>query len=848
MAIHNRPGLSALAYRSGTWRQFKESMLAALTGSAHPALAELATRADDDFTIALLDAVAVVGDVLTFYQERLVNEQYLHTATERISVLELARLIGYELKPGVAAETLLSFTVDDAAGAPGVATLDAGVKVQSVPGHDEKPQMFETVETLEARVEWNAMRPRQTMVQDPATMSAGVWLAGIGTDLRVGDLLLLVGPEREASSADERWDARFVTDVRPDFEANRTQVLLGAQAGGVESGSGPSSAPRAYAMRVRASAFGANAADWKTLSVEFRKAYLGISDDKTARETTQWPEFFAVTNVSLQPAPAKQASAISSRQAVATNTFAGIDGISMQLFRPTLDLDLAYSGVQGGTWMVLATPQRMELYRVTTAMTTSRAEFGLSGKTTRVTLSGENSDLFDDVVRSLNVFGHSQELILAESPIVPGVTGIVSTLTVEGDVMALPAGRTLLLQGLRAADGIAATESVLLDHTESAGAYTRLVLTTALANSYLLDGLRILGNVVRATHGETVAEVLGAGNAAVPYQRMALRQGPVTMVRNGTSSSGTASTLGLRVNDVLWTEVPDFHLRAPTEQVYVARRNDAGDTVVHFGDGVHGSRLPTGVENIRATYRKGVGLGGNVRAGQLSTLLTRPLGLKSAINPQPATGGDDVELQANARENAPIMVLTLGRAVSLQDYADFSRGYAGIAKSLATWSWDGERRGMMVTVAAPEGGDVSDDVIDLLTSALRAAGDPFVPLRVVSYRSALFRVSFKLRCDPRYDRAIVVADVVDALRSEYAFAARAFGEPVALSGVIATIQNVPGVIAVDIDQLRRTDNVGGSGLLAPLPAAMPQAGALASTLAAELLTLADDPIVPGDMP
>jgi len=47
------------------------------------------TRADDDFAIGLLDAWAVVSDVLTFYQERIANESYLRIATaERRSVLE----------------------------------------------------------------------------------------------------------------------------------------------------------------------------------------------------------------------------------------------------------------------------------------------------------------------------------------------------------------------------------------------------------------------------------------------------------------------------------------------------------------------------------------------------------------------------------------------------------------------------------------------------------------------------------------------------------------------------------------------------------------------------------------
>src|ERR671939_400729 len=110
--VANRPGLSAIAYRVGDHARFKETLLARLTISNQPALRSLTTRDDDDFSIALLDAWATVADVLTFYQERIANESYLRTATERRSMLELAREIGYELNPGVAAETVLTFTIE----------------------------------------------------------------------------------------------------------------------------------------------------------------------------------------------------------------------------------------------------------------------------------------------------------------------------------------------------------------------------------------------------------------------------------------------------------------------------------------------------------------------------------------------------------------------------------------------------------------------------------------------------------------------------------------------------------------------------------------------------------------
>src|SRR5690606_13931442 len=112
----NRPGLDALTYRVGTHSAFFDTMIAGLSShrldDGRRPLKRLATREPGDPAIALLDAWATVGDVLTFYQERIANEGYLLTATERRSVLELARLVGYELRPGVAASVHLAFSLD----------------------------------------------------------------------------------------------------------------------------------------------------------------------------------------------------------------------------------------------------------------------------------------------------------------------------------------------------------------------------------------------------------------------------------------------------------------------------------------------------------------------------------------------------------------------------------------------------------------------------------------------------------------------------------------------------------------------------------------------------------------
>ena len=101
----NPPGRRDIAYRLGRQADFAADLVARL--GARPELAGLTTREIDDPAVALLHAWATTLDVLAFYQERIANEGFLGTATERRSVLMLARAIGYELRPGVAATTWL---------------------------------------------------------------------------------------------------------------------------------------------------------------------------------------------------------------------------------------------------------------------------------------------------------------------------------------------------------------------------------------------------------------------------------------------------------------------------------------------------------------------------------------------------------------------------------------------------------------------------------------------------------------------------------------------------------------------------------------------------------------------
>src|SRR5690606_16947653 len=131
---------------------------------------------------------------LTFYSERIANEAFLRTATERRSLLELARAVGYELAPGAAAEVLLAFTAEGGRGAPPVAVIPKGTQVQSIPGPGQRPQTYETSLDFTARAAWNALRPRlRAAPPKPEALIDGpqLYLAGTATNLKLGDVLVL---------------------------------------------------------------------------------------------------------------------------------------------------------------------------------------------------------------------------------------------------------------------------------------------------------------------------------------------------------------------------------------------------------------------------------------------------------------------------------------------------------------------------------------------------------------------------------------------------------------------------------------------------------------------------------
>jgi predicted phage baseplate assembly protein len=772
--LENPPGLSAITYRVGTQARFKQSMLKRLSKEpAGPALRKFTTREDDDPSIALLDAAATMLDSLTFYQERIVNEGFLRTASERRSILELARSIGYELRPGVAAGTHLAFTLETAPGSPLRAPIAIGTKVQSLPGPDERPQVFETVEAFEARPEWNSLKPQTSELHQPQFGDAELYLKGNSTNLKIGDAILIVGNERVKEPNSNQWDFRTVKEVESNTAKGWTRLAFDRPLGKVKPRGTPAQDDIVvFVLRLRTSLFGHNAPDWRAMPLATKKAYGNTTDDAAAIAIPDWP---------------------------------GLNSIPSNL----IVLDAVYPQIVVDSWVVLSVPNYDELYKVEKTSEDARAEFTLTAKTTTLQVNGENlQEKFSTKVRSVAVYAQSEALELAERPLFTPIQGSAVTLStlVEG----LARGQVVIVTGKLAGaqkDDPVVSEVMFLANALAVKnkARTELTFTQSLVHTFDRETVSIQANVVKATHGETQREVLGSGHAANPFQRFGLKKHPLTFVSAATPSGGL-TTLEVRVDDVRWSEVPSLYAQPAKAQVYTTRLADDGAVTVQFGDGLSGARLPSGTENVTGVYRAGTGLEGQVRAEQLSLLLTRPLGVKSVINPLAPTGAQNPEERDQARQNAPLTVLTLERVVSVRDYENFARAFSGIGKAQAITLGYGTARRVHLTVAAANGRPVEEnsDLMKNLRSAILQAGDPHQAFVIDSFHPRTFDVTAHVLIDARYRPEPVTLAVRRALLETFSFERQAFGQVVTASQVIAAMQAVPGVIAVTQTALYET--------------------------------------------
>lgn len=491
-----------------------------------------------------------------------------------------------------------------------------------------------------------------------------------------------------------------------------------------------------------------------------------------------------------------------------------------------ITLDASYPQILPGSWIALERTvgqglPALLITKVLTVRDVSRADYGVTATGTQLVLAHDwfgEGDSFT-VVRDVTVHAQSEPLAPAPAPLDPITEAICGDrIELDGLYGGLEAGRRVIVSGertdvpgvtgLRAAELAMVTSVEQIAEDELPGETTHSVLRLAnpLAYCYRLDTARIHGNVADASHGETRAEVLGSGDAGIAAQRFELRQTPLTYV-SAPTTTGTESTLRVRVDDILWHETSTPAEAGPSDHSYSTATDEDQHTSLLFGDGRRGARLPSGVENVTALYRTGIGRSGNVPAGRISLLATRPLGVRDVVNPLPATGGADRDGRDQVRRDAPLGVRALDRLVSVTDHEDFARTFAGIGKAAAVRLSDGRRELVHVTVAGVDDIPIAatSDLHGNLVQALHRFGDPHRAVQVAVRELLSLIVGGQVRVAPDHRWESVEPKVRAALVSTLGFDRRELGQDVLLSEVLTVIQGVEGVDYADIDIFTAVD-------------------------------------------
>src|SRR5262245_30972920 len=374
------------------------------------------------------------------------------------------------------------------------------------------------------------------------------------------------------------------------------------------------------------------------------------------------------------------------------------------------------------------------------------------------------------------------------------------------------------------------------------------------ATSPLTPQTRVRGNLVVATHGETINETLQspvpapvtAESSGSAERRRRLRLGSAPLahldaetrglvaplpVISPTSTDETAtsfttrqsrstSTLSVEVDGEPWEERQSLLESRPDDHVFRVEIDDQGAATVVFGDDVFGQRLPD-TAMVTATYRVGGGAVGNVGADTLN----RPLPLDpplpwlvSVTNPVAATGGRDLESRDHARRVGPATFQKPLVAVTADDYQAAAQAFTNVQgrqpvqRATAAFRWTGSWLTVQLAVD-PLGGDT-------LTPALRQAlRDHLESARLAGYDLAVagaVYVPIELTiefCVASGGRASDVQQALQAALSNGDLPGGrtgffhpdnfSFGDNLYVSRVFAAVMAAPGVESAQITRLTR---------------------------------------------
>jgi uncharacterized phage protein gp47/JayE len=357
------------------------------------------------------------------------------------------------------------------------------------------------------------------------------------------------------------------------------------------------------------------------------------------------------------------------------------------------------------------------------------------------------------------------------------------------------------------------------------------------------------GNIVLVDHGETVNEELGevpepwlyypadrdsdhcsreAQRPIPPRFRPQLAESPLSHGAAGPEVEEPAAgaltpdpnLVTPRIVELLgdsglgplpWVAMPDLLNSDAESPHFVVELDNSGVAALRFGDDRHGARPDSGT-HFSVRYRVGNGPVGNVGADSILHVVSTDGRIVAARNPLPAQGGLAPETPAQIRRRAPQAFRTQLRAVTPEDYAEFTTAQPGVQQAAANLRWTGSWHTQTITVDRDGGEELDPQFESGLTTGLeryRMAGHD------LNFKNPVF-VSLEIEMEVCVSRDYFRSDVQQALLDVFTSGRRSdgipglfhpdkfsFGQTVYLSPIYAEARQVPGVSSVHITHFSR---------------------------------------------
>jgi hypothetical protein len=801
----NRPGLERISYRIGAYGEIREALLRNLNETA--LLAGWTHQSADDPGIALLEGAAILGDILTLYQDVYANEAFLSTATWRESISDLVRLLGYRLAPGLGGRGDFAFVVSGTDPVTIPAAFPLTAQVTGIDGTND----FETTSPLVA-YPWLSSFPLFRPLSTPYISSATTELriqSPAGIDLVAGDKLL-VGRPYPASNPERLIGAEVVVvDSVRALHGTKLYKLRGAF-----TFSGSVARLAGFKLGRSFKHFGHTAPGTKTVLSGGTASQSAVSHSRLLSSTTTTDVDPSIGALEM-PLEGK----LDDLAAGAPMVFRGLmqrslDGV---LWNSTVPMTVirTISGVQAGayTWGALTGPATVvNLDEQLTTDTNPSVDTWTSTADTYDHLDIRRAEFFETRSPLLSLCAAPEETSASSGHDVYffGTDAEAKTLS----------GRSLLLAKLGAEPEAATVQSVQslgLATLEPSLHRVRLDATVNYSD-YSNDGPTVVayGNVAAATQGKTERSTpLGNGDARQAFQTFKLPKSPLTYLSDASESPPEVPQLEIYVSDRLWTRVSTLFARGPDDEVYVVREDEDNASWVQFGDGITGSLLPSGVANVVAVERSGLGAFGGLKPDTKAQAGGRAQRLERIELPGVVSGGIEPESGENARRAAPGSVQSLGRLVAISDFESDALAIAGVTLARAAWQLVDNVAAVVLTVLMDTGRAAEiEQVRSAIATANRCRGPQRFPVVVREGSRNYIYIAATVAVDPTYKLDLVGAAIkaalgvtgaegsgVDGSRGLFAVPRRNFGEPDYSTRIEGTIQNVVGVLWAEVTAL-----------------------------------------------